>query len=124
MKGTKLSDFRAALDRYVKENPRTWEAVAFVRQDTYTAELKRIIMRLAFRHRNSWQDAARILINRGQLLRYVYETAEKLNINYEMEPALRLVYQGGQFVSPYDDASKQQDDVLSGTDNVGGLVKT
>jgi hypothetical protein len=51
--------------------------------------------RLGFRHRNSWQDAGRIKINRADLVRFVYELAEQLKINYESPPPRRVTYNAG-----------------------------
>lgn len=50
---------------------------------------------MAFRHRNSWQDAARIKINRSDLLRFAHDTANKLEVNFETPAARRLLYYGG-----------------------------
>lgn len=98
--GRVLDDFRAALENYVKEHPRTWEAVAFVREEEFDADWEKIYVRLAFRHRNSWQDAARILQNKGQLHRFVFELGKKMGINFRTPPLGRVLYHGGDYVQP------------------------
>ncbi|KAL7573195.1 hypothetical protein ACA910_018852 [Epithemia clementina (nom. ined.)] len=101
LEGKKLVEFRTALERYVKDHPRTWEAVAFIRHDKYDADVGKISMRIAVRHRYSWQDAARILINRGLLLRFLHELGNRLNIHFETPVCRRLQYQGGQWNPQY-----------------------
>ncbi|KAL7569467.1 hypothetical protein ACA910_009701 [Epithemia clementina (nom. ined.)] len=100
LSGSKFHKFREALERYVKENPRTWEAVAFVRHEEYDADWEKIYIRIACRHRTSWQDAARILQNRGQLQRFVFETGKKMGINFQTPPLRRVWYEGGEYKKP------------------------
>ncbi|KAL7571640.1 hypothetical protein ACA910_011176 [Epithemia clementina (nom. ined.)] len=100
LNGTKIDEFREALERYVKENPRTWEAVAYVRHDEYDADWEKIFIRISVRHRSSWQDAARILQNRGQLHRFVFETGKTMGINFRTPTPGRVIYQGGDYQHP------------------------
>lgn len=51
--------------------------------------------RLSFRHRNSWQDAGRIKLNRSELVRYLYELAKSLKVNYHALPQQCLLFHGG-----------------------------
>ena len=99
LEGNKIDRFRAALEGYVRDHPRTWEALAYLRHDEYNTDTEQITLRLAFRHRNSWQAAARILQNRGQLLRFVFETGKAMKINFQAPPDARVVYQGGSLNS-------------------------
>jgi hypothetical protein len=38
---------------------------------------------MSFRHRSSWQNAARVCENRADLLRYIHKTAKKMGIQYK-----------------------------------------
>jgi hypothetical protein len=54
---------------------------------------------IGFRHRSSWQDAARIMLNRGDLLAHVYRVARILGIAYDSPPNRRVLYTAGTLVS-------------------------
>lgn len=97
LEGTRLEEFCAALERYVKDHPRTWEALAFVRFDEVDCDWEKIYMRLAFRHRNSWQDATRVLQSKGQLQRFAFELGKQMGINFNTAPQANVVYQGGEY---------------------------
>ncbi|KAL7569468.1 hypothetical protein ACA910_009702 [Epithemia clementina (nom. ined.)] len=102
LSGNKLDKFREALESYVKENPRTWEAVAYVRHEEYDTDSEKIFIRISVRHRSSWQDAARILQNRGQLYQFVFETGKKMDISFRTAMPGRVIYHGGDFVKPVE----------------------
>lgn len=53
------------------------------------------VLRLSFRHRNSWQDAGRIKLHRADLVRFIYELSVKLRVHFETPPPRRLLYHGG-----------------------------
>jgi hypothetical protein len=53
---------------------------------------------LVIRHRNSWQDAARIFRDFGELQKFVLTVGQEMNINFETPPARRLLYQGGTLI--------------------------
>lgn len=95
LEGGKLAKFQAGLHKYVSDNPRIWDSLVFCRQDSVDADMEQVNFTLAFRHRNSWQDAGRILLNRGELLRFIYATCKQLGISYDTPPNRRLLYYGG-----------------------------
>lgn len=67
----------------------------FMRRELIDADMEQVVFNLAVRHRNSWQDAGRILINRGDLMQVVYEIAKDLKVSYDTPPNRRLLYYGG-----------------------------
>jgi hypothetical protein len=91
-----LDKFNAALKHYVNINPRLWEAVAFCRIEKIDADMETVNLSIAVRHRNSWQDASRILLNKADMLRYIHDTAKNLNTAYDTPPNRRLLYYGGE----------------------------
>ena len=62
---------------------------------------------MSFRHRNSWQDAGRIKLNRSELLRFIYDRAEKYKVNYESPASRRLLYQAGVLKNGQTDVFKR-----------------
>lgn len=91
----KISELQAHVKRFIQEHPRIWDSLAFCRVDLVDADMEQVTFTLAFRHRNSWQDAGRILLNRGDLALFLYQTCKKLNIAYDTPPNRRLLYYGG-----------------------------
>jgi hypothetical protein len=61
---------------------------------------------ISFRHRSSWQDAGSIQLNRAELVRFIYELADKLDVNFEMPPVRRLMYDAGVLKSGQVDGFK------------------
>lgn len=105
--GTKLKLFKAALEKFVKDRPRTWECLQFCRQDSIDANNDEVVVTLSFRHRNSWQDSGRILMNRATLLRYIHKTTEKLGVTYTSPTLKRLLFQGGELGNLAPEATKE-----------------
>jgi len=90
-----LRKFRNMLDKYVTDRPRSWECVNFCRHDDFDADNEKVKFAISLRHRSSWQEAARIKVNRADLLKFLYETSKELNIQYEDPPPQQLLYFGG-----------------------------
>jgi hypothetical protein len=84
--------YRSKLEEYVLENTRHWECLVFMRHDEFDADWGYVVFRFGVRHRTSWQNAARIMINRSDLLRYMYEKGEELNMHYSTP--IRTIYGG------------------------------
>lgn len=93
LEGDKLKAFREALEKYVTENPRIWDSLLFCRHDFFHPDVTEefVFFTIAFKHRQSWQSAARININRADLLRYIFELGKKLEIQYNTPPSRRLL---------------------------------
>lgn len=87
-----------AMKDYVEKNPRAWDRFIFIRREEIDANDEMVRVSFAFIHRNSWQDAPRILIHRGNLLKFIHETTEKLGIDYCSPASRRLIYSGGVLV--------------------------
>jgi hypothetical protein len=101
--GDNLDKFKAALRQYIKDNARIWDSMNYCRVDKVDTSKARVTrtsvqasylfspaiflkfilafaVSLSLRHRNSWQDAALILINRAELFRFIYATQNELGI--------------------------------------------
>jgi hypothetical protein len=87
--------YRSKLEDYVYENTRHWECLVFMRHDEFDADWGYVIFRFGFRHRYSWQNAARIMLNRADLLRYMYEKGVELKIHYDTPVTRQMIYDGG-----------------------------
>ena len=70
--------------------------------------MEQVKFSLGFRHRNSWQDAARILLNRGDLVAHVHQIVRDLGSAYDTPPNRRLLYYGGVLVSGQVDDYKTE----------------
>jgi hypothetical protein len=57
------------------------------------ADMEYVIFTFIFRHRQSWQYALHININRADLLRYIYELSLDLGIQYETATPRRIIIQ-------------------------------
>jgi hypothetical protein len=63
----------------------------------HTHPLISLLYRLAFRHRNSWQDSARIKLNRADMVKFLWETSKALNVNFLSPLPSQIVFQGGKY---------------------------
>ena len=90
-----LKKFRDALNKYVADRPRSWDSVSFCRHDDFDVDSEKVKFTISVRHRHSWQDAARIKVNRADLVRFLYETSKELSIQYEEPPPQQVLYYGG-----------------------------
>ena len=89
----KLKTFRDALEKYIGENPRIWDSLVYCRHDFFHPDVTEayVFFTIAFKHRQSWQSAGRINLHRADLLRYIYELGQKLEIQYNTPPSRRLI---------------------------------
>jgi len=101
LEDNKLKAFRDALEKYVRDNPRIWDSLLFCRHDFFHPDVTEefVFFSIAFKHRQSWQSAARINIHRADLLRHIYELGKKLEIQYNTPPSRRLLVQPQSFRS-------------------------
>ena len=63
-----LSVFREAVEQFVKDRPRIWDQVLFLRCELIDQDVELMEFSLQVRHTKSWQDAAPILMNKSELL--------------------------------------------------------
>jgi len=99
LEGDKLKDFRDALEKYVRDRPRIWDSLLFCRHDFFVPDITQeyVLFTIAFKHRQNWQNAMRININRADLLRYIFDLGKELNIQYNTPPSRRLVLGQDQY---------------------------
>jgi hypothetical protein len=106
LQGDNLTTLSDELQKYVRENPRTWDSMLFIRQDfiggvstepgtvwspnLLDSDYQFVIFTLCFQHRLAWQSSMRIMINRGELIRHIYDICSKLGVQYD-DPAPRRV---------------------------------
>ena len=78
-----ISLFRAAVEKYVKDNPRVWSSMVafFIVKIDPDAESTEYLLR--FQHQKSWQEISTILLNRGELLQFCLTLMLKLDIAYD-----------------------------------------
>jgi hypothetical protein len=95
----KAQTYVSAVEQFVQEHPRIWECVVFFRYEKFDADNEQVFTRMAVRHRNSWQDAGRILRDKGELSKFIYELGRSMSVNFESPPARRLIYTGGTLKS-------------------------
>jgi len=96
----KVQALRAELEQYVRDRPRIWESLDSFRHDEFVTDIDKVKFTFAFRHRSSWQNSARICVDRADLLRFIYETAVRLGVEYGYEnapSAKRVILQGGEY---------------------------
>jgi small-conductance mechanosensitive channel len=95
IKDGKVDGFTAAIENYIHEHPRVWDCLVFFRYDKFDADMEQVFCRIAVRHRDSWQDAMRILRDRGEFQNFVYALGMDMGVNFDSPPARRLIYTGG-----------------------------
>jgi hypothetical protein len=91
--------YLSAIEQFIHEHPRIWECVVLFRYDRFDADMEQVFSRIAVRHRNSWQDAGRILRDKGELQKFIYQLGKSMAVNFESPPARRLIYTGGTLKS-------------------------
>jgi small-conductance mechanosensitive channel len=91
----KMEKIRKALDQYARDFPNHWKCFMLCRVNVLHIELEQALLFFSFQHQSSWQDVGRILIDKADLLCFVYELGKKLGINYDELPARHLVYGAG-----------------------------
>jgi small-conductance mechanosensitive channel len=82
----KLEIFRETIKGFIQDRPRIWESMLFFRCESINQDLELMEYSLRIRHTKPWQDAASILANKGELLKFCFETGKKLEINYDSPP--------------------------------------
>jgi hypothetical protein len=90
-----LAKYRSMLEAYIEENTRSWEALNFMRHDEIDADSGCVIFRFSFRHRYGWQGAARIMVNRADLVKFMYDKGNELGIHWKTPIPPRAIYDGG-----------------------------
>ena len=112
LEGQKLKQLRESLQDYVRDHPRIWDNMLYLRHDHFgaisvesalswkpnsrlDADNQFIIFSLCFQNRISWQSAARVNMNRADLLRHIYGICMDLGVQYDnMSPRPILVQNG------------------------------
>jgi hypothetical protein len=92
--GDKHQKYRFLLEDYVRDHPRNWECLDYMRHDEFNADWGYVIFRFSFRHRYTWQNAGIIMIHRAELLRYMQEKGVELGIHYFTPLPYRAMYDG------------------------------
>jgi hypothetical protein len=95
----KAQVYVSAIEQFIHDHPRIWECVVLFRYDKFDADMEQVFCRIAVRHRNSWQDAGRILRDKGELQKFIYQLGKSMEVNFESPPARRLIYTGGTMVN-------------------------
>jgi hypothetical protein len=104
LEGDNVKKFKAALENYCKKFPRKWDSLVVFIPVSIDPNNEKVRFFLAVRHRNTWQEAKNIQIHRGDLIRFIYATAENMNVNYDDVPSRMLCYVGGSLEQGATDA--------------------
>jgi hypothetical protein len=91
----KAQVYVSAIEQIIHDHPRIWECVVFFRYDKFDADNEQAFCRIAVRHRNSWQDACRILRDKGELQKCIYQLSKSMVVNFDSPPARRVIYTDG-----------------------------
>ena len=78
-----ISLFRAAVEKYVKDNPRVWSSFLFLIIVKIDPDAESVEYTMRFQHQKSWQEITTILLNRGELLQFCLTLMLKLDIAYD-----------------------------------------
>jgi hypothetical protein len=81
-----LEIFSETIEGFIQDRPRMWDTMIFFTCDSINQDLELMVYGLRVRHTKSWQDAASIMANKAELLKFCFETGKKLGINYDSPP--------------------------------------
>lgn len=98
-----LAVFRDTVESFVQDRPRIWDSLAFFRCESINQDLGMMEYLLRIRHTKSWQDAASIMLNKAEVLKFCFETGKQLGINYDSPP--RATWTINSFASPSGEGS-------------------
>jgi len=112
-----LGTFRDAVDHFIQDRPRIWDSIMFFRCENINQDLELMEYTLRIRHTKPWQDAASILMNKAELLKFCFETGKKLEINYDSPP--RASWTINSFATPGDESPADLNAALSSMGNQG-----
>lgn len=95
LEGNLLKKLKAKLLEHVKNHPRRWDGVQFVRIDNVDQTTERVTLMISVRHRNTWQDAPRIKKDKGNLIRALCSSMVQLDVAPIVPPNRAVLYHGG-----------------------------
>ena len=103
LQGDNLKILTEEIQQYVRDNPRIWESMLFIRKDHIggiletpgvlgltDADCRFVLFSLCFQHRLSWQSSMRIMLTRGDLFDHIYNVCEKLVVKYDTPIPLQV----------------------------------
>ena len=95
LRGDNLKILTEELQQYVRDHPRIWDSMLFIRQDHiggvsetpdifgFETDSRFVLCSLCFQHVLSWQSSMRIMISRGELFCHIDKVCEKLGVKYD-----------------------------------------
>lgn len=93
--GDTLQAFSSSLQAFIDDRPQDWDAIVFSRIQHIDVDNEFVVLKFGLRHRFSWQSAGRVLVDRGELLRFVYREGERLRVSHSSGPSRVLQYSAG-----------------------------
>ena len=90
-----LEVYKAAIEKYIVDHPRIWDAMVNFRYNSFDNDNESCVLHIALRHRNSWQEAPRVMRDWGEFQLFIQKLGETMNVGFDSPPNRRLVYQGG-----------------------------
>eukprot|EP00980_Cylindrotheca_fusiformis_P002337 scaffold543_cov119-Cylindrotheca_fusiformis.AAC.4 len=94
--GLNVEKFKDGLQHFVNDNPEAFDGLAFFALNTLNPNLESVIYDLCVRSRHSWQEAGRVLEDRGRLFQYSMELAKEMNVYYDAPATQQVLYYGGE----------------------------
>jgi len=113
LEDNKLAELSEEVSKYCRDHPRSWDNLLVVRINDLDYHQEQVTIRLIVRHRNSWQDAARILRDRGLMYEFIYRTARNRGFQYVNTPAARIIYMGGKLLDGSQGDGTSRTDLLT-----------
>eukprot|EP00934_Nitzschia_sp_Nitz4_P008165 Nitzschia sp. Nitz4//scaffold56_size114212//30547//37556//NITZ4_003939-RA/size114212-augustus-gene-0.81-mRNA-1//-1//CDS//3329554673//8155//frame0 len=101
--GDNVTRFESRIEDYIQKHPDIWDSLAYFRCDDIDTDRKCTTYVLAVRSRRTWQPAARVLTERGRLLKYCNEVAQGFGMAYLSPDQRYQMYIAGQNNAVQDD---------------------
>lgn len=96
--GTNTQYFREGIEAYIQDNPNCWESIVIFTCEDINSTDEWVLYRLGIRSRHSWQNAVRVMQEKGRLHRYTMELADRLGVKYHVPNPRQVMYYGGNLV--------------------------
>ena len=79
---------REAIETYIVDNSHVWDSLVFFRCEEIDTDDEYVVYKVAVRHRHSWQNSGRTLMDRARLHQFTIALSQRMGIAYD-SPAQR-----------------------------------
>lgn len=94
--GLNVEKFKDGMQHYVNDNPEAFDGLAFFACNSIDSNAESVSYDLCVRSRHSWQEAGRVLEDRGRLFQYSIELAKEMKVNFDAPASQQVLYYGGE----------------------------